>query len=499
MGFRVLRRVLLSALAALPAAGCAGIGQGPDVRALPVLERERPAEGFPRITDWLWPFGHVEEGTAVRSSGFRPLWRSVDTEKGGRFEVLYPLWRTTEEKGAISHRLFPLLWYDGFPTHYGPDEDAAILPFLFWGTEFEAAAKEGDPPVPRSYFLFFPFWGNLRQKLLSDETTFVLFPLYAGTETGKWRGHHVLWPLVHWGSDGAKRSAFRAWPFYGMSVKEGTYDRRSLLWPFLHWGSEGLDTKHAVSGWLVWPLVGREGGADGYVAWTFLWPFLTFADGPLVEEVSCPYPLFRTRTEYTMREGERVETSDLLWFWPFWGRYDRWGEESTRFYAWPVVRTWWASDGALEEEGVGVIPFWRSLERRPREGGPGTAEWKLWPLAQGESLPDGSGGWSALAPIPWFRWEEFDANWGVFFELARVRRGPDGSRATDLLFSLVRDRRGPRGTSHRIPLLWKASDGEDGASWSILEGLLGGETAPGGGSSLRLLWFLRIPAGGNGK
>ena len=495
----LLSRILLPALlaAAVPwLAACAAPSGGPDVRALPLLERENPVTGPPRITDWIWPFGHVEESPGYRSSGVRPFWRSVASDAFDRQEVLYPLWKSVRQKGAVNTRLFPLYWYDSQPSHRGPDRDWAVLPFLFWGSEYGPSAVEGGEPVRHSYFLLFPLFGSAHQKFLSDRTTFVLFPLYAGTETGDWRGRHLLWPLVHWGSDGKGRRAFRFWPFYGMSVKEGVYDRRTVLWPIVHGTTEGMDTAHPVHGWLVWPLLGREHADDGHEAWTVLWPFFSWSDGPRARERSLPYPFFRTRTEWTEREGERVEASDLLWFWPFYGRYDRWGEESTRFYAWPFVQSWWTSDGRLDERGTGVMPFWRSVERTPKAGGPGTRDWKLWPLAEGETLPDGSGGWSALAPIPWFRWEEFDANWGFLFELARVRRGADGSRSTDLLFSLIRDRRGPAGTSHRIPLLWKAENGDAGASWSILEGLLGGETAPGGASSLRLLWFLRIPAGG---
>jgi len=463
-----------------------------------VLERERPVEGAPRITDWLWPFGRVEEGVATRSGGFRPLWREVDSDALDRREFLYPLWRSVEREGAVSTRLMPFYWHDRLPDQWGEDRDTMVLPFLFWGNESSAPEVEGGPPVEHPYFLFFPFGGTVHQKFLADETTFLLFPLYAGTRTGEWRGTHLLWPLVHWGSDGAKRRAWRAWPFYGESVKEGVYERRSVLWPLLHWGVEGMDGKHPVHDWFLWPLVGREHADDGREAWTVLWPFFTWADGPGIRERSLPYPFFRTLRRWETRDGERVETEDLSWFWPFHGRYDRWGEESSRFWAWPLVTWSRVSDGRLDEESFAVAPLWRSVSRTPKEGGPGDSWWKFWPLAEGEARADGSGGWSALSPIPWFRWPEFDANWGVFFELARLRRGPDGSRSTDLLFSLVRDRRGPEGTSHRIPLLWKAENGKAGASWSILEGLLGGETEPGGASSLRLLWFLRIPAGGGG-
>ncbi len=472
---------------ALGAGACASAAEGPDVRALPALERERPVPSAPRITDWIWPFGHDEESAESRSTGFRPLYRGVTRATGETQEILYPVWRSDLEKGVVATRLFPLYWHDAVPQSGGLDEDWAVLPFLFWGSE----------PSQGSYFVLFPFGGTAKQKFLCDEVTFVLFPAFARTRNGEFRGTHLAWPLVHWGSDGKGRRALRFWPFYGMSVKEGRFDRRSVAWPFVHWGKENLHTPHPVSGWFVWPLLGHTSADDGFSTWTVLWPFFDWGDGPGFRERSLPYPFYRTRTEWEVgKDGTRKGISDLFWLWPFYGRLDRFGEESSRFWLWPFFTTWEAADGHLWEKGTGVLPFWRRVARTPREGGPGDSWWKLWPLAQGSSRPDGGTEWSSLSPIPWFRWEGFDANWGVFFELARVREDPDGSRATDLLFSLVRDRHGPRGTSHRVPLLWKAENGEAGSSWDLLEGLLGGSTDPSGRSSLRLLWFLRIPAGG---
>lgn len=485
---RRLPAALAIAAAALAAPACSSPAAGGDVRALPALERERPVPSAPRITDWMWPFGHVEESAGSRASGFRPLGRSVETDDGSRLEILYPLWRSVERDGAVSRRLFPVLWHDAMPVDGGVDRDTALLPLLFWGSE----------PGQGGYFLLFPLGGTLRGKLLAEETTFVLFPLYAGTRDGKWRGTHLLWPLVHWGSDGERRSALRAWPFWGESTKEGVYERRTVLWPVVHWATEGMDTEHPVSGWLVWPLLGHESSSSGFSSWTVLWPFFSWADGPRSRERSLPFPFWRSRTEW--KDADRAEVlSDLAWYWPFHGRYDRPGEERSRFWLWPLV--WWSEveGGNAVEESFGVMPLWRRVDRTPRGGGPGDGWWKLWPLASGRERADGGGEWSALSPIPWFRWEEFDANWGVFFELARVRRDPDGSRATDLLFSLVRVRSGPRGERHRIPLLWNAENGDAGSSWNLLEGLLGGETGADGRSSLRLLWFLRIPASGGNQ
>jgi hypothetical protein len=466
-------------------------GDADAVRALPIYEDERPVTDAPRITDWAWPFGHVEAVASERSSGFRPLLRRATTDRKSRTEILYPLYRTEDDAGVTATRLLPFYWHDDMPhaDGSGSDSDTMILPILAWGSD----------PAEGGYFLLFPIGGTVKQKLLTDRTTFVLFPLYANTRTGDFHGNHVLWPIIHWGSDGKERSSFRLFPLYMSNVKEGTYSRHSLLWPLFHWGSEDLHTKHARSGWMFWPFYGREAGDDGYRSHAVLWPLFLWTDGPTVRERSLPYPFYRTRTDWTRKDDGTLELdSDLTWIWPFYGRYDRLEEEHSGFWMWPIVFWWDVLDGRIREEAFVVMPFWRSKTRTAKDG---TADrwWKAWPLAQGESRPDGSGGWSTLAILPWFSWPEFEASWGIFWELARVRYGPDGSRSTDLLFSLIRSRRGPDGEHHRIPLVTRSDRDASGSSWSILEGLIGGETRPGGGSSLRLLWFLRIGGGGSDK
>ncbi len=477
------RTIPLLALLAAAAAGCAGPGTGGDIRALPAYEGERPVTGAPRITDVALPLLHEEKSVGRLAFGVRPFVRTVETDRLSRWEVLFPLYRTQVENGVTSTRLFPLVWHDHFPTARGEDCDWAVLPILFWG----------DEPEQGRYFCLFPLFGTMKQKLLSDETTFVLFPLYAGTRTAEWRGHHVLWPLVHWGSDGKGHHAWRAWPFYGESIKEGRYERYTTLWPIVHWSREKLDSPHPLHGWMVFPLVGSESSDEGYRATTVLYPLFQWEDGPRSWERSLPYPFYRRREEWDVaKDGSRTPVSDLFWLWPFYGRYDRGEEEHSRFAAWPLLWWWDMAQGKGREQAVAVAPFFRRVRHLDPQGATEDSWWKLWPLAEGERLQDGSSQWHALALLPWFRWPEFDANWGVFSELARVRRGPDGSRATDLLFSLVRSRTGPGGEHHGIPLVARADSDPTGASWSILEGLLGGET-DAGGSSLRLLWFLRIP------
>ncbi len=476
----------LAGLAALvAAAGCAfGAGREP-VHALPAAEREQPVPEGPWTWDVLWPFGHGEARAGERTSGVRPLFRNVTTDRAQRLEVLYPLYRDTREEEARSLVLFPFLWHDALGSGEGRDTDTAVAPLLWWGSE----------PGQGGYFLLFPLGGTVKQKFLLDEGTFVLFPAYLRTRNGDYRGTHLLWPLIHSG-EGGGRSAFRVLPFWSRSDQHGAYRRRALLWPFVHWGDEGLSDPDPRSRWLVWPLVGHEASASGASgAWTVLWPFFQWADGPRATARDLPFPFFRTRE--VRGEGGSVESS-LLWFWPFWGR-SRGPEGSSRFLLWPVHMAFDDVRGARRTASTYVNPFWLRVERGPVDGPPEEIAWRFWPLVSGTERADGSLEWSALAPLPFVRWPELEANWGVFWELLRRRRAADGSTATDALFSLVRHRAGPAGWRFRIPGLFAVGGSPAGSvSWRAVEGLVGVDADRSGSSTLRLLWFLRIPFPGGG-
>jgi hypothetical protein len=431
----------------------------------------------PWTAELFAPFGHGEASTGREATGLRPLWRSVATDTVERLEVLYPIYRHHREETAFASRLMPFWWRDRILTPGGWDTDTAIAPILWWGHE----------PGQGNYFLFFPFGGTVKQKFLMDEGTFVLFPAYLRSRNGNFHGNHVLWPLVHWGS-GDGRSAFRVLPFWSQSDKEGVYRRRSVAWPIVHWGEEHLDTDDPHRRWLVFPFYGRE-TSERTSSTTLLWPFFQWSDGPKSTARDLPFPFHRRRI--TRDDSGAVET-ELRWNWPFYGSYTA-PKERSEFWMWPFVHRQSDETFGRRHTGFYVAPFWVNLTNEATDGSDGSTFWKAWPFASGGTRADGASQWSALAPLPLLRWEEFEANWGIFFELARHRRDADGSTATDLLFSLIRHRSDPDGGRFRVPGIFSQERREESSSWKVLEGLVGGESSPEKGSSLRLLWFLRIP------
>ncbi|MHC4924378.1 MAG: hypothetical protein ACYTG4_09930 [Planctomycetota bacterium] len=488
-------RSSLLVLVAAAALGCASLSDGENTHGTPVLERERPVPSAPRSTDWLAPFGHNEEHVGETWTGFRPFYRRVEGEREGRTEILFPLYRSVEDEYGHRARLFPLVWDDLLEFTDGPDRGSAVLPLVWWGNEPETGA----------YFLFLPFGGTAKQKFLTDESTFVLFPLYVGTRTGEYEGTHLVWPLVHWGSGGGK-SSFRVLPLFMTGQKDGVHERRKLLWPIIHWGTEDMDTAHPRSHWMVWPLIGRD-TSEVSSGTTLLWPFFSWFDGPRSWGRDLPFPFYRRRV---IEDEDGEKTLDLLWLWPFYGRSLAGKEthldmhdfavqvparEELRWYAWPLVWDLEERNDDMHFTSFVIAPIWtRRVTRRPEHEQPHVRT-KFWPLFRSEVQHDGSVEWSSLSIIPMFHWRHFEANWGIFWELVRRRDDPDGSWSTDLLFSLIRMRGGPQGSRFRVPGLFCTESDDEGSRWSLLEGLVGHESKPDGSSSLQLLWFLDIPVG----
>ena len=83
----------------------------------------------------------------------------------------------------------------------------------------------------------------------------------------------------------------------------------------------------------------------------------------------------------------------------------------------------------------------------------------------------------------------YAVNADVLGYLARYKRSGESSDFR-LLYRLVRLSRAPNGTELEVNPVWDSSRSKDGASsWSLLGGLFGRQTAPGGRKTFRFLWL----------
>jgi hypothetical protein len=436
-------RLRLPAAAALCLGACASFPNLP-----PIHEIE---EGLPGgVTEERWLFGLIEHRRYPDGSELR-AWRPFAAEArrppedgqptARKLHVVPPFGsrvRTPEER---STQVVPI-WFD---LSVGTDEERAegtsdddftIFPVLFWGCE----------PGQGPYFMLFPVFGTVRQRLFADRIDVVLFPAYARTETGTWSSTHLLWPLVAWGCDTETgRTHARFLPFWSQTDgPAGT--RRTLLWPFVHWGTEVREDRTS-DGWLVWPLLGRRTSRDGDLSeTTVLWPFFSWSSDERTGDTyrAILWPIHK----HLDRPGKERAT----WWWPAYGSYESETERSN-FYVWPIG---WSTDRFEGDRVVRrrfVVPVWMRREWGPRDGPPDRVETRSWPLFSHERTADGYESVRIPEIVPFFGWQAGETAYADTVALYRGRSDAEGRAAWDLPFGIVRWRRDAEGAS-KLTLLW---------------------------------------------
>lgn len=466
--FRIGFSLLLPALLA----ACAGTPDTSD-RAWPFYSAEKTAEGGGR-TDVLWPIWQELESPERREVRVRPVYRRIEEGDETTVEVLWPLFSRYERPGREKTRVFPFFFHQRYEDPGGAhDMDWGLFPILYGGSDTE----EGD------YFLFFPFWGNLKGLLAKDEMRFRFFPLYLDThEDDGYDSTHLIWPIVSWG-DGGGRSDFRILPFYSHRESEGKSEYTSVMWPFVSWGRAALDTEHPSTNFLFFPFYGQ---IESDVAWsrTVLFPLYmgSGAEGGY-RDLNLLWPIFRSRTGPDGPQALRV--------WPLFSRtHDEEKGVKEDWYLWPFV---WDTDipnGAGRFRNFQVVPVWRSTTRTNPDGTLRDRELQVWPLFKRREGGDGSVRLTALAPIPFVDLESFEASWDWLWTILDHRSAAGGS-STDLLFGLIQHRTSAEGTYAGLSILLEYASRREATKVEVLKGLLGWEE-DAAGSGVRLLWFLRI-------
>ncbi len=344
---------------------------------------------------------------AGAESGLPPFYRRV--ENAGRVEeqVLYPLFRQIRDAEGRQTYVFPLFWDREFTSADGEwhDRDWALLPFFFGGSE----TYEGD------YFLFFPFYGNLKGILHKDEMNFALFPLYLDTTERGYDSTHLLWPLISWG-EGDGKEDFRFLPFYAEREREGRSWGRSVLWPFFSWGEEDLDTEHPVDSFFAFPFYGyRESDISSTTTWLF--PFFSHsenADGWYETNLFTPV--------YRREEGPKDSAFRI---WPFYGE-SRDGDDLRRWWLWPLFfqNHVTVPEGTLDS--FQFLPLYRQTRTTAPDGRTLREVVRLWPLARRTERADGTAWFGLFDLYPFADDGDFDANWAWLWTLFEARTGPEG-------------------------------------------------------------------------
>jgi hypothetical protein len=429
--------VLAAAGILLAAGACSSHGGLP-----PLWEHESGLPGD--LTEDRQVFGFASQTRGPDGallSAIRPFTVKVEDGRGAlKRHVVPPIVSHVEGDSGDKSTVWPF----AYDSDYGDepareekrsDTDTWIFPLVAWGD-----APDGHG----GYFAFFPIGGTLRGKLLADRIDFVLFPLYAHTETGEWHSTHVLWPLICFG-ESPTRSHARFIPFWSQSDSP-TRSSRTLLWPIGNWGWEERGDR-TFDHWFVFPLLGHKWARDDtYREWTFLFPFFEFShDDKLGDDYKAiVWPFYKR----SVRPG----VSESTWYWPAYGYFDSETEHS-RFYAWPIV---WDTDetrGNYRFQHFYVVPVWMKRESGPKDGAPNDTELRSWPLFSWRRRPGGVETLRVPEIIPFFGWEAGETCYADLLTLFKWSGDDDGRVAWDLPLGLVRYRRDVKGKK-TLTLLW---------------------------------------------
>lgn len=418
-----------------------------------------------------------------RTTAVGPFYESVEMPDGTSMWALRPFYvkaHSPHEQMTHKYSVWPLAGW----SHYQNETKWRVL------VAYGRKRHPGAPDSPYFRFNIFPFYfqmrdddgslsvavfplgGTVRDFILWDRITFVLFPVWAEWKTHDVVSENVLWPLIAWTksteNDDVRR--FRVLPFYAHSVLKGQYDKRSILWPIWnmsHFTAEGSKGYAYV----LFPLFGRI-NRETEKGWMLIPPFIRFSYGRDGTFVNCPWPFFQYRNTKYMKK---------FTVWPLYSQR-RVGPLMNRYFLWPLG---WQRSVDLKHsraEGFQLVPFfiWDHMQEKNADGtlGEVTQRYaKLWPLFT----------YRRDGPVRNTRFLEFWPlrdhqgellSWAPFWTLFSHTVVKDQGYETEVLWGLYRQQR--RGTERRsnglFPIYdYARDDRENGGKkeWSFLKGLIG--------------------------
>lgn len=353
--------------------------------------------------------------------GLRPFFIHYrERDERARTQFLYPLGRVVRGGGEFNWWLLPLADYRRENTEEGRKWSFLALPGVYLARF----------PDGRRTTAWFPIGGRVEELLSWDELEFILWPLWTKSTRQGRTSYHVLFPFFSWTSapDGG---GWRAWPLVGHSWVDDRYDRWWALWPILSYRRENLKSspRYHQTQWAVFPLYGevRQGT---YRSTTVLWPFFGYSRDPATGFWAWdgPWPLVRIMrpgnqelVPLPRNPGDRERTR----FWPFYSHYSGDGLESS-WYGWPFVNVRHEESMLTDRDGLMILPFWQSFDRRDKDGHELVYE-KLWPVYQYEREGSATDGYTRryLFPqlSPFWRLPDLDEHYSWLYELYNAEVG----------------------------------------------------------------------------
>jgi len=182
-------------------------------------------------TSWtaLGPFLFDEpESQGGRVAGFRPFFVRRTDPAGEQVETtsLYPLFYLRRYGDTYEWSIFKIV--NRYGRGDGASPSPATEPQTFDVWPFYFSKDTGDPATSRHALL--PVAGTVEGHLGYDRISWVLFPLYARTESRGSATTYTPWPILRV-TQGAEKG-FAIWPLFGRRERPGAAEWQYFLWPF---------------------------------------------------------------------------------------------------------------------------------------------------------------------------------------------------------------------------------------------------------------------------
>ena len=262
-------------------------------------------------------------------------------------EILYPLFTWRRYGSEYRAQFFQLLSYSGGQDQGGTNSSLfTIFPLYF---------QERSTNASLNYTAVAPFYGHLYNRLMRDETKFILFPLYSETRKKDVVTDNYLYPFFHV-RHGNQLEGWQFWPIIGEERQQSAMvtnsDQQIELVPGHH------------TAFALWPFFTDEisgiGGTNQGHRQVFV-PFYSCLRSPARDETSYGWPFGYWRTD-DRENGYREQ--DLLWPLLCGREAPRPRRGYSRFTAAPPRKAWKAiSTSGRSTSSTGCKSG--SLERQP--------------------------------------------------------------------------------------------------------------------------------------
>ena len=349
------------------------------------------------------------------------------------YDICYPVLTFNRYGHEYRWRLFQNFTLSG--GHNQAEEP--VRRFILFPLYFQ----QRSPNPELNYTAVFPIYGHLKNRMLREEISFLLFPLYSQTRKTSYVTDNYLFPFFHV-RHGEKLHGWQFWPVAGQEHKDvttktdgfgdtriiGGHDRFFALWPFYFNETGGLGTENPEHQLAVLPFYAstRSPHRDST---TVLWPFFTWTDDRenKYHEWDSPWPLI------VFARGEDKATTRLF---PFFSHAHN-ARLVSNFYLWPLYKYNRSHSDALDRDRTRILLYlYSEVNEKQIESGVTRSRTDIWPLFTHRRDSNGNTRLQILAPIePMLPSNKsVERNWSPIWSVWRAEKNPKTGHASQSFF-----------------------------------------------------------------